>query len=212
MWEELRNDPFLRTVAVIVVGILLFGLLFNTMPGNGSGMMGGAHGAQGNTYSFNSLIGWLLLMLIRILYVVLIGAVLIGAFIWVRNTFFRDNNSAIARAINKDPILKIVVLSIAGIIGLYIIMGLLGSFSPMGFAGNHAFNPALGISWLLIMLIRVLSYVLIISLLIALAIYIRTQYDKGYFKSFMTPTVTVTKVTNIESNVESNTDDLDTKV
>ena len=188
MWDELRNDPFLRTISVIVIGILLFGLLFNTTTGGNNMMGSGENMFRGNGYgySFNSIIGWLLLVLIKILFVVLIGAVLIGAFVWLRNMFFRDNNSAIARAINSDPILKTVVLTTLAIIGLFVLFGLLGSFTSPGYIGGmspnqmnsgyaNGYNANLGIGWLLMMLIRVLSYVLIISLAIAVAIYLKSQ-------------------------------------
>lgn len=217
MWDELRNDPFLRTIAVIVVGILLFGLLFNTMPGGTGTMNSGEHmsRAYGYGYSFSSIIGWLLLMLIRILFVVLIGAVLIGAFIWIRNVFFRDNNSALAKAINNDPILKTVVLTTLSIIGLFILFGLLGNFSSVGYAGGMAevhmgggynyYNPSYGISWLLMMLIRVLSYVLIISLVIAIAIYLKSQYDRGNISWFSSPK-TADKVQNESKIILDDTD------
>lgn len=219
MWEELRNDPFLRTISVIVVGILLFGLLFNINTGGNNMMSGGEHGALGNGYgySFSSIISWLLLALIRILFVVLIGAVLIGAFIWVRNMFFKDNNSAIARAINSDPILKTVVLTTLAIIGLFILFGLLGSFTNPGYMNNgyaSGYNVNIGIAWLLTMLIRVLSYVLIISLAIAVAIYLKNQYDKGNLNWFTSANVTAkTKTSTVITNETStNLDDIDTTV
>lgn len=215
MWDELRNDPFLRAIAVIVVGILLFGLLFNTTAGGNSMMGSGEDMSRGNGYgySFNSIIGWLLLALIKILFVVLIGAVLIGAFIWIRNMFFRDNNSAIARAINNDPLLKTVVLTTLGIIALFVLFGLLGSFTSPGYM-NGGYNVTLGIAWLLMMLIRVLSYVLIISLAIALAIYLKSQYDKGNINWFTVKSTTINTKTSTVTTDEAGTnlDDLDTTI
>lgn len=227
MWEELRNDPFLRTISVIVIGILLFGLLFSTTAGGSIMGSGGEHGAQGNGYgySFSSIIPWLLLALIKILFVVLIGAVLIGAFVWIRNMFFRDNNSAIARAINSDPILKTVVLTTLGIIGLFVLFGLLGSFTSPGYIGGmspnqmnggygNGYNASLGIGWLLMMLIRVLSYVLIISLTIAVAIYLKSQYDKGNLNWFtnISASTNIKATAVITKETSTNLDDLDTTV
>ena len=213
MWDELRNDPFLRTIGIIVIGILLFGLLFNTTTGSFNMAGGGGHMSQGAAtgFSFGSMISWLLLVLIKILFVVLIGAVLIGAFIWVRNMFFRDNNSAIARAINNDPILKTVVLTTLAIVGLFILFGLLGSFASPGYTGGmgeghmgggyaKGYNAAFGIGWLLTMLIQVLSYVFIISLILAIAIYLKSQYDKGNLNWFANNTKNADNTT-IESKI-----------
>lgn len=219
MWDELRNDPFLRAVSVIVIGILLFGLLFNTTIGGNSMMGSGEDMSRGNGYgySFNSIIGWLLLVLIKILFIVLIGAVLIAAFIWIRNMFFRDNDSAIARAINNDPLLKTVVLTTFGIIALFVLFGLLGSFTSPG-SMNGGYNVTLGIAWLLLMLIRVLSYVLIISLGIALAIYLKSQYDKGNIDWFAPKSTTKSAKTSMETSTvitneaSTNLDDLDTTI
>lgn len=199
MWDEVRNDPFLRTVAIIIIGVLVFGLLFNTMPGTGAMSMAGEgeHMSRnaGYGYSLGSIIGWLLMMLIRILLIVLIAAVLIGAFIWIRNMFFRDNNSAFARALNNDPMLKTVVLITFSIIGLVILFSLFNSFMTPGYGGamvqghmgggyGYGYNPTFGLNWVLMQLIRVLTYVLIISLIIAFAVYLKNQYDCGKLNWF----------------------------
>jgi magnesium-transporting ATPase (P-type) len=217
MWDELRNDPFLRTISVLVIGILLFGLLFNTTAGGSSMMGSGEDMSRGNGYgySFNSIIGGLLLVLIKILFIVLIGAVLIAAFVWIRNMFFRDNNSAMARAINNDPLLKTVVFATLGIIALFILFGLIGSFNSTGYMGGmspnqmnggyaNGYNANLGIAWLLMMLIRVLSYILIISLAIALAIYLKSQYDKGNINWFTSKNTSRSTVNENDISIDEN--------
>lgn len=125
--------------------------------------------------SFGSLIGWLLMLLIRILTIVLIVSVIVGAFIWIRGTLLRESDSPLLRAVRNDPVLRVVSLVTLSIIGLMLIFPILGGFMNLG----YGFNPVYGISWMLISLIKILMVVLAVSLIMAAVIYIKNQYEKG---------------------------------
>ncbi|MCX7921781.1 MAG: hypothetical protein N3B21_07195 [Clostridia bacterium] len=178
MAGNLRNDPIVRAILIVLIGTFAFNLLFNLFNGGGNTMnhMGGMG------FSLASL----LVLLINILMVVLVIALVVGAFIWVRNTFFKNANSQIMQSINKDPVLKTIVTVTAAIIGIIFIFALLSSFSlpGMGFGFGFGFNPLHSIAVLLMLITRILTVVLILSLIMAIVSYLKNQYDKGNLNLF----------------------------
>ena len=199
MAGDFKNDPILRTILVVFIGVLAFGLLFNLFTGGGT-TMGGEHmgnmgTAGGYGYSFGGLIGGLLLLLVKLLMVVLVVAVVVGIIVWIKNNFFQNTNSQFMQSINKDPILKTISVVTLVIIGIVLLFALFGSFSQygMGYGGqmggygyNSGFNSTNSIAGLLALLVKVLMFVLVISLILAVAAYLKKQYDAGTLNFFGT--------------------------
>lgn len=186
---DFKNNPLLRTLLVVVIGILAFGLLFNSFTG-GEEAMGGEHmgntgnmamnGGYGN--SLGGLVGVLLALLVKILMIVLVVAIVVGIIVWIRNTFFQNTNSKFVQSIKNDPLLKTISVVTLAIIGIVFIFALLGSFSQsgMGYGSNIGnFNFGVSIAGLLTLLAKVLMFVLVVSLILATATYLKKQYDQG---------------------------------
>ncbi|MCX7922260.1 MAG: hypothetical protein N3B21_09660 [Clostridia bacterium] len=173
MAGNLRNAPIIRAILIVLIGTLAFNLLFSLFNGGGNTMdhMGGMG------FSLASL----LVFIINILMVVLVIALVVGAFIWARNNFFKNANSQIMQSINKDPVLRTILTVTGAIIGIIFIFALLNSFSPsgMGFGLGFGFNPLHSIAVLLMLITRILTIVLILSVIMAIVSYLKTQYDKG---------------------------------
>jgi len=196
---DFKNNPLLRAVLVIVIGIFAFSLLFSAFTGGGEhmgdmGNMGGAGNAgsismnTGYGYSLGGLISGLLILLVKILMVLLIVAVLVGVFVWIRNNFFKNANSNFMQSIKNDPLLKTISVVTLAIIGIILVFALLGSFNQtgMGFSGNTSnfsfamgYNPISSIAGLLTILVKVFMFVLTVSLILAAISYLKTQYDQG---------------------------------
>jgi len=184
--QEKNNDPIIRSLIIIIIGTIAFGLLFNLLTG-GSGMehMGNMGGSNAGT--LGGFLGGLLLLLIKLLIVVLVIAVIVGVAMWIKNAFFQNNNYKFVQAINRDPILKTVVYITAAIVGLVILFSLLGNFTNMG-ANTYGFemhaamgNAGLGLYGIVTLLIKVLTFVLVVSLIMALVAFIKKQYDLGAY-------------------------------
>ncbi|MCX7923091.1 MAG: hypothetical protein N3B21_13935 [Clostridia bacterium] len=154
--------------------------------------MGGMGSTDGYGTSLDAFLGGMLLLLVKFLMVVLVIAVIIGAGVWIKKTFFKNaNTNQLFQAVKSDPILKTVSVITLGVIGVIFLLALLGGLTGtgMGMGGgmtSHGsmlggFSTALSISGLLTLLIRILSFVLVISLILALAAYLKKQYDQGAF-------------------------------
>lgn len=152
----------------------------------------------GYNYSLSGTIGTLLYLIIKLMVVVLAVVVLLGVIVWVRDNLFKNDSSKIVRDIKSDPLLKVVVvitLAIVGIVFLFaIINGILnfGVSSSMGVGiehqgGNMGYNPSLGVSGVLFLLIRVLMFILVISLVLAGLGYLKELYESGKLNIFESP-------------------------
>jgi len=196
--DELKNNPVIRVLLIVIVGTIAFGLLFNLLTGGGNMDHMGGMGSMGSYgTSIDTFLGGLLILLVKLLMVVLVIAVIIGIGIWIKNTFFKNANTGqFLQTINNDPILKTVSVITIAVIGVILLLALLGSLTGSGFGmgggiGGHGgmaggFSATLSIAGLLSLLIKVLSFVLVVSLILALAAYIKKQYDQGAFNFMKT--------------------------
>ncbi|NPV92824.1 MAG: zinc ribbon domain-containing protein [Firmicutes bacterium] len=84
MWDTIKNDPILRTVTIVILGLLGFSLLFNVLFGSGATWTGGGHEGEGGyamgmqgTASLNGTLSLLLALIIKLLFVALIVGVVV---------------------------------------------------------------------------------------------------------------------------------------
>ena len=212
MTDNKENSPIIRVLLVIIIGTIAFGLLFNLLTGGenmnhtgGMGTMGGYGG------SLDTFLGGILILLVKLLLVVLVIAVIIGAGMWIKNTFFKNaSTSQLIKSVKNDPILKTVSVITISVIGIIFILALLGSlngpsFSMGGAMEGHGsmmggFSPVLSIGSLLNLLIKVLSFILVISLILALVAYIKKQYDQGALNFEKSNAQGTAGVTNTSAN------------
>ncbi len=182
MWENLTKDPLIRMMLVVFIGILAFGIFFNLLTGSNGmagyagGMGGGEHMGNmgGYGYSFGNMIGGLLMLLINILVIVLVIAVVAGIVVWAKNTFGKVSMPTYVKTMSNDPFIRTITIITAAVIGLMLVMALFNGFASPGYMGMGSF----GVSGILVLLIKLLTFVLTISLVVAAFIYIREQYDK----------------------------------
>lgn len=190
MMGEYRNDPILKTLVVVLIGVLSFGLILKLYSGGGVNMgteqmnMGGY--GYGGGYGVG-LIGGLILVLIKLFMIILVLALLGAIFVWFKNNFFKNSDMSIMQSINKDPILRVITFITALTFILIFILALFNSFSAFGRGtggGYMAFNPMNSMSGLLTMLMQILSFVVIISLIMAVITFIKQQYEQGNLDMF----------------------------
>jgi hypothetical protein len=208
---NIKDDPIIRTLLIIIIGTIAFGLLFNIFIGGGSSM--GEHYASnmsGSAFSIDVFLSGILILLVKLLLGVLVIAVIVGVVMWIKNAFFKNMsiNTQILKPIHDDPILRTIAGITAAVLGIIIILALLHGFlmPSMGYGmgysmnGNMGYgmgysmnggmgygmgglNPILSVAGLLGLLIKVLSFVLVVSLILAVVAYLKKQYDQGVFSS-----------------------------
>ncbi|MBB6215471.1 putative membrane protein [Anaerosolibacter carboniphilus] len=218
MTNDFRNDPILRTLLVVLIGILGFGLIFNLFTGGGTSMDGEHMGGYGYGYSIGGLLGGLIFFLIKLFMIVLVLAILGSIFVWFRNNFFANRDSKFIQSINNDPLLKMIAIVTALTFGLVLIFALLNNFgvSGVGFMGNvryqggHAFSAGNSITGLLTLLMHVLSFVLVISLIMALIAYLKNQYEQGNLNIFKTNNTQENKMITTGADVQKDENNIRT--
>jgi hypothetical protein len=88
MWETIKKDPLIKTIVVILIGVLAFGFAFNIMFGSGNGAMGedmmeGSYRIVNMSFGLQSLLAFLLQILI-VLSVIGLGY---GVFMYIKETY-----------------------------------------------------------------------------------------------------------------------------
>jgi len=176
---------------------MAFQLLFNIITGGGDNMDDmNSQATMGNT-SFDSLLTGIMILLIKFLIIVLVIALVIGIFAWIKNNFFKDIN--IMQYINQNPMLKSISGITAAIFGLLILLYVFNYFiNPgMGYGygtdmmngySSNGFSGTLGVTGVVTFLVKILSYVFVISLIISLVAYFKKQIGTGDFHIFSTTT------------------------
>ncbi|PKM94455.1 MAG: hypothetical protein CVU84_10315 [Firmicutes bacterium HGW-Firmicutes-1] len=206
----MKNDWIIRNLLSVILGAIAFGLLFNIFTGGGNAMnenmMGNGIGSYGN--SINGFLASLLVLLVKFLMIVLVIAIVVGVVMWIKNNLFKDTHINISQAINHDPILKAIFGITVVVFGIVLIGWVFNNFvnPSMGYGygmgnmdGNsmnyangqgmmngsginmNGFNTTFGITGVVSLLIKVLSYVFIISLILGLVAYLKKQYEAGSF-------------------------------
>ena len=158
--------------------------------GNNALSGGGMYGGYG--YSLGNLLGAFIVLLVKLLLIVLVVVVILAIAAWIRDNVFKNNSSKIVQVVNQDPVLKIVAVTTATILGLILLLALVGNLAGPNMGGgnqfgggmNYGYNPGLGIAGLMMTLVQVLTIIFVLSLIIAAVVYVSTQYSSGNLNIF----------------------------
>lgn len=135
-------------------------------------------------YSTESIIVWILLLLIKIFVYTSFLAVVIGAFMWIRRNYFESENQQKplheTGLLRKDtPVLKAAAVIGAVVIGIGLVFALLSTFSRYGMNYGYGISSLYITIAILILIVKTLIAVLVISLIMAALTLIKDQYDNS---------------------------------
>ncbi len=181
MWESIKNDPLLKTIAVILLGILGFGFAFNVMFGRNTGGM--EHGMSGG-YSLDATLSYIIALLVKLL---LIAVLVIGIMTVVRlarKYLFGGSEIKMIDTIKRDPILKIASIIILIVLALTLVLPVFNGLFGMGSGyGNHYSNMSgFSLSGLLTLLVKLLLVISVLGLFTGITAYILQNYVKLDFR------------------------------
>lgn len=153
------------------------------------------HGSMGGNYGFSlgNFIGALLIFFFKLLVLALVVALVVGVFVWIKNSFFKNgapqSKNQTIQAITSDPILKAVALTLLAVVGLVLVFALFDGFNgyggammPNSYTGlPFIFGPGASLSLisLLLFLTKLLMWTLVIALLMASIVFVKNQYQSG---------------------------------
>lgn len=162
-----------------------------------------------HNYLMGGTISALLFLITKLLIIILAIVVIAGVITWIRDNFIKNNNSKLMKDINNDPVLKSVAVITCSIIGLVIFFSILNSLIHPGTSLDLAtavYSPTLGMSGVLMILIRVLMCIFIVSLVLAAIVYFKNQYESGNLNLFSNkPNQSGNMINNVDYNVDDKT-------
>lgn len=181
MWESIKNDPILKTVSVIVLGVLAFGFAFNVMFGSSGGM---GHGMDAGGTPLNAYLVNALSILIKIFLIVFTVTAIVVVVKQLKKYLSGDNSEKISDTFKKYTANKWIVAG-ACLFLLIVIMHLIigtgirpygnnmmtgGQYYPMQ---GYGYNT--GISGMLSGLVNILLLISVVGLAAGLFMYFKTD-------------------------------------
>lgn len=182
MWETIKKDPLIKTIVVVLIGVLAFGIAFNIMFGTGGSSM--EEGSMMNTgYSLSNTLENLIGLLIK---VVIIG-LLIGVIVWIFRSITKQTGSGQADRLawlNEDPIIKNTLIIIGAVVvllfGFWFLRGITysGSGEEMMTGGSIYSTSYLSFNFTIFFafILKILIFILLITLAYGLVMYYKENY------------------------------------
>lgn len=196
MWETIKNDPILKTITIIILGVLGFGFAFNLMFGRSTmysmdgGEMGGA--MMGSSYSFGNTLSYLLFVAYKVFLIVLV-IVLILALIKLADQYLLKGNKLTMENLKQDSMLKTLSIIGIAILAIGLLISIFGGMTGNGYyfhMNNSGMNSmmednyymmgngyGLGYATILLYLLKVLLFVSITGFIVGLAMYLFRNYS-----------------------------------
>lgn len=177
MWELIKNDPILKTIVVLLLGVFAFGFVFNIM--FGAPQTGMEHGmTQMGGYNLNTTLAYIISLLIKILIIVLIIAAIIVAVKFVKNRMVNgsiSNSESQAELLNKlksNPLYIII-----GVLGFLVILMVIIPAQATNNVVNN--NYSFSIVSILITLVKILLAVSLVGLITGVILYFKETYVRA---------------------------------
>lgn len=179
MWNLIKNDPILKTISILILGIFAFSFAFSIMFGAG-GQTGMEHDAAAG-YSAATGLGQIIVLLSKVFIIVLLVAIIIVAVKFVKKHIVGNEPIKGMEQFKNKPIISALV-GIGGILLLLLAINLLtptASTSEMVHTTTSATNYGfgLGITGFLTILLRLVAVISLIGLIIGLVMYFRDRYS-----------------------------------
>jgi hypothetical protein len=179
MWDLIKNDPILKTISIFIVGIFAFSFAFSIMFGGGQSGM--EHGTSTMGYSAATGLGQIIVLLSKILIIVLLVAIIIAAVKFVKKHVIGNEPIKGMDQIKNNPVLSILV-GIGGILLLFLVINMLSpssNGSEMMHTASGVTNTSFGfgLTWILSLLLRLVTAVSLIGLVTGLVMYFKDRYS-----------------------------------
>ncbi|KXG78001.1 zinc ribbon domain-containing protein [Thermotalea metallivorans] len=193
MWEAIKNDPVLKSITILVLGVLSFGLAFNIMFGRNTGGMD-----MDGRYSLENTLAYILSISIKLL---LIGLVIASIILLVKlikkylieGTELKMFESIKIDKIKKDPVLKTGLIAVAVILVLSFIAIISNSpYNGYGAMGRNYYGMAANGYFLpmenaAVIFSKLLLFVSVIGLIVSFIAYARQENISTGMKKLILP-------------------------
>lgn len=183
MWETIKKDPLIKTIVVILIGVLAFGFAFNIMFGAGSGSM-----EEGSMMSAGYSLGNTLENIISLLTKLVIIGLLAGVLVWIFRTITKQTGNGQDNRftwIKDDTIIRNALIITGAVVILLFAFSFLNGIMAPGNGGemmrnsSYVFsNTSFRLTNLFTFLIKVLILIFLLALVYGLVMYLKENYIK----------------------------------
>ena len=184
MWDSIKNDPIIKTVVVIILGVLAFGFAFNVMFGaNSSGMESGGMG--GGSYSLGNTLSYTLSLLIQIALILVVVGAIIAAIKYFKKYIIDGNKFTGIDLSDKKSVYRYVIYGAGALLVLVVLSSLMNGTSSSNMAvgtmqnnGNYAANTGSQFSILTVLgfFVKMLLFLSTAGLIVASFMYFKNEY------------------------------------
>jgi len=184
MWDSIKNDPIIKTVVVIILGVLAFGFAFNVMFGaNSGGMESGGMG--GGSYSLGNTLSYTLSLLIQIALILVVVGAIIAAIKYFKKYIIDGNKFTGIDLSDKKSVYRYVIYGAGALLVLVVLSSLMNGTSSSNMAvgtmqnnGNYASNTGSQFSILSVLgfFIKMLLFLSTAGLIGAAFMYFKNEY------------------------------------
>ena len=179
MWETIKKDPLIKTIVVVLIGVLAFGFAFNIMFGaGGSSMEEGSMMSAG--YSLSNTLENIIDLLIKI---TIIG-MLLGVIVWIYRTIIKNPSKEKTNSfgwLKEDSIINnalvITGVVIVAVFGFSFIRRLTssGNYNEVMDEGTRYYTT-FDFTSLFAFLLRALIFILLIIFTYVIVMYFKENY------------------------------------
>ena len=174
MWETIKNNVLLKTIAVMILGVLGFGLAFNIMFGRNTGMM---EQEMNGGYALESTLAYILMILVKLLFIAIVLAALIAVYKLAKKHLFEGGDNKLFETVKNDPFVKIVSIIVAAVLVIALAAMLFSNiFGGYGMMPNYNYTMGtvngFGLVSVLVFLVKVLMVVSVIGLVASIVLYL----------------------------------------
>lgn len=195
VWETIKKDPLVKTIVVILIGVLAFGFAFNIMFGAGSTSMD-----DGSMMSTGYSLSNTLENIIEILIKVTIIGLLLGVIVWIFRTIKKQPGIGQTERyvwMKGDPIIRNALIIIGAVVvivfGFSFIRGITSSGSSNEMMNSGTSNSMTYTTFNFTSMFAFLLKVLILVFIIILG-YVVIMYFKQNYKN-----ITISEESDVSS-------------
>jgi len=182
VWETIKKDPLIKTIVVILIGVLAFGFAFNIMFGAGSTSM-----EEGSMMSTGYSLGNTLENIIELLIKVVIIGLLSGVLVWIFRTITKRSVNGQGNRfewLKEDPIIRNVLIMTGAVVvfifTFYLLREVTASVNGevmMNGRTTYVFsNMSFSLTSYFTFLLKVMIFIFIITLGYGLVMYLKKNY------------------------------------
>jgi len=185
MWNSIKEDPILKTVVVVILGVLAFGFAFNIMFGGASSGMESGEMMGGGSYSLGNTLTYTLSLLIKIALILLVIGGIILAIKIIKKYIIDETKFTAPDLSDKKSIYRYTLYGVGALLVLVVLFSLMNGTNNNNMAvGNMQNNgyylprsgAQFGIISVLGFFVKSLLFLSITGLAVAAFMYFKNEY------------------------------------